>query len=443
MQILPKLRYFFRFTFAFLLRFRVVIIAGAVLGILVFLLSNVILPRFFPYNDKRIGVTGRFTPNALPNFILQDVSEGLTKIGEDRVVVPALAKKWETTDKGKTWIFHLDTSRTWQDGVKITSKDINYQFSDVEIEKPNAETIVFKLKDPFSPFPSVVSRPTFRTGFLGTGGWRVSDVSLAGTYVQNVTIEKSDEGRKIFRFYPTEERTKLAYKLGYVDQISDIIDPAPLDKWESAEVSKEVKRNQVVTLFFNNEDELFKDNKTLRQALNYAIDKGALSGERAISSITPTSWVYNPQVKPYNYDESRAKELIGEETVKKGLEIKLVTSPSLLDVSEKVAKDWEKVGVHAIVQISSVIPTDYQVYLAILDVPKDPDQYSIWHSTQKDSTNVSKFANHRIDKLLEDGRVETGQEERRNIYLDFQRFLAEEVPAIFLYHPVTYTITRK
>ena len=54
-----------------------------------------------------------------------------------------------------------------------------------------------------------------------------------------------------------------------------------------------------------------------------------------------------------------------------------------------------------------------------VDIPKDPDQYSLWHSTQT-STNISHLKNARIDKLLEDGRTELDQEIRKKIYLDFR-----------------------
>ena len=76
-----------------------------------------------------------------------------------------------------------------------------------------------------------------------------------------------------------------------------------------------------------------------------------------------------------------------------------------------------------------------------IDIPKDPDQYVLWHSTQP--TNISKYKNPRIDKLLEDGRVELNQETRKKIYLDFQRFLVEDSPAIFLYHPSFFTVLKK
>ncbi|MCS7092795.1 MAG: peptide-binding protein, partial [Patescibacteria group bacterium] len=78
---------------------------------------------------------------------------------------------------------------------------------------------------------------------------------------------------------------------------------------------------------------------------------------------------------------------------------------------------------------------------AIYDIPLDPDQYSLWHSMQTES-NISKYANPRIDKLLEDGRVTIDIQERKKIYLDFQRFLLEDAPCVFLYHPEYYSIVR-
>ncbi|KKQ55358.1 MAG: ABC-type dipeptide transport system, periplasmic component, partial [Candidatus Woesebacteria bacterium GW2011_GWC1_38_13] len=63
-------------------------------------------------------------------------------------------------------------------------------------------------------------------------------------------------------------------------------------------------------------------------------------------------------------------------------------------------------------------------------------------STQSE-TNITKYKNLRIDKILEDGRVEQDKEKRKELYFDFQRFLIEDSPAIFLYHPVWYNIHRK
>ena len=124
------------------------------------------------------------------------------------------------------------------------------------------------------------------------------------------------------------------------------------------------------------------------------------------------------------------------------ISINLTTTPLLLGKAEIITKNWEDVGVKVNVQVVTQIPSDYQAFLAIFDIPDDPDQYSMWHSTQT-ATNLTHYLNPRIDKLLEDGRSEIGIEDRKKIYLDFQRFLVEDSPAAFLYYPTTYTIGRK
>lgn len=437
-----SLRYLVRLFTAFIARFKGILLLGVILGILAFLVFRFITP-LLQTSAERIGITGRYHPDALPPFILEMISDGLTKVEESGTPEPNLAFSWETPDKGKTWIFTLADNLVWQDGTPVTSGTIVYEFSDVEIERPDEKTLVFKLRDPFSPFPSVVSRPTFRRGLLGTGEWKVEKISITGNFVQKLVIRNKDKDTIVFKFYPTEAATKLAYQLGEVDKIINMFESSPFDTWPTAQVERQVNSNQVVTLFFNNADPLFSE-KATRQALIYAIDKSEFAEQRVVSPISSTSWAYNPQVKPYNFDSERARQMIEElpEEILGNSPVKLVSSPHLLQLAEKIAKDWEEVGIQTVVQVSSIIPAEFQVYLAIFDIPQDPDQYSVWHSTQT-ATNISKYSNLRIDKLLEDGRHELNIEERRKIYLDFQRFLVEDSPAAFLHHPTYYTISRR
>lgn len=434
-----KLRYYLRLISAFLKRFKALIVVGILIGVVTFFFFRYLGPGLFGSNVERIGVAGRYQTETLPLDIIEQISDGLTKVNEQGLVEPGIAESWETPDGGKTWVFHLKEDVKWQNGDPLTTQDIGYQFSDVEVEKPDDYTISFILKEPFSPFPSVVSKPVFKRGLLGTSEWRVTKAEIAGNYVQKLVLQNSEKKRKVYKFYPTEERAKLAYKLGEIDILKEIFTKAPFDSWNSAEVNVNIPEGQIVTLFYNTQDEILTE-KTFRQGLTYAINKQDLGGERAYSPISPNSWAYNPQVKEYAYDLERAKELIGD--TDQEIEVKLVSSPVLLSVAEQIAEDWSELGIKTVVQVSSVIPTEYGAYLAIFDVPQDPDQYSFWHSTQQ-ATNISRFQNPRIDKLLEDGRVELNNEERRGIYLDFQRFLVEDLPAAFLYHPETYTIVRK
>jgi len=433
-------RYSLRLIQAFINRFKTLIILGIFLGVIIFLVINyLIFPFFFLGKTERIGIAGQYRIEKLPLGITSLISDGLTKINDDGTVEPALSQNWETPDKGKTWIFHLAEGKKWQSGEDVISEDISYQFSDVEVEKPDAKTIIFKLKNPFSPFPTVVAKPIFKKGLLGTGKWKVKKISLNGEFVKSLELTDNQHNKKIFKFEPTEERLKTAFKLGQVDILENVFNPEPFDKWSSVKIYPQVNKKQIVTLFFNTTDPLLSE-KSLRQALIYAIDKNKLSENKALSPISPLSWAFNPLVKPYDYDPQKAKQFIDDlpAEAKKNLTVKINTSPALLNLAEEIGKMWQPIGINAQVSASASIPDEYQALLIIFEPPDDPDQYSIWHSTQNPN-----YKNPRIDSLLEEGRSTINPEERGKIYLDFQRFLVEDAPAAFLFHPTFYTISRK
>ncbi len=438
-----SLRYVLRLTWAFLSRFKAIILIGIVLGIFFFLLLNVLLPKLGSWKTTRTGLTGRYSLAMLPTNILEMISSGLTRIDESGNVVPDLAASWNATDNGKTWTFKLKDNLVWQDGKDLTSRDITYEFSDATIKYPDAKTIEFNLQSPYSAFPTVVARPVFRKGLLGTGSWRVKNLNLVSDFADRITLVNTDGEKIVFKFYPTEERAKLAFELGEVDKVEGLFNPDPLNTWPKIKSDKETDKGEYAAVFFNTDDKLLSD-KNVRQALSYATQKDNLGGARAISPISSTSWAYNPQVKPYNYDLSKAKSMIGtmSQEVKNNLNITLTTSPLLLPQAELIQKDWQAAGVKTNIQVMSNVPTNFQALLAIFDVPDDPDQYPVWHSTQN-QTNITHYNNPRIDKLLEDGRTTLDNSTRKQIYFDFQRFLLEDPPAIFLYYPATYTFFRR
>ena len=67
----------------------------------------------------------------------------------------------------------------------------------------------------------------------------------------------------------------------------------------------------------------------------------------------------------------------------------------------------------------------------------DPDPYAFWHSSQigQSGLNIADYANKEVDKLLEDGRLSSGREARQEKYEKFQKIIAEDEPAVFLYSP--------
>jgi peptide/nickel transport system substrate-binding protein len=200
--------------------------------------------------------------------------------------------------------------------------------------------------------------------------------------------------------------------------------------------------NRYVAVFFNTEDSYLAD-KQFRQALTYAIPIKPEGETRSISPINSNTWAYNPQVKPYKYDLESAKRLLT--SVKEEMDsfdptIEITTTLPHLESAELIKEEWLKLGISSAVKVTSYLPEDFQVLLIAQEIPPDPDQYSLWHSTQ--ATNITKYNSPKVDKLLEDGRQTLDKKERILIYHDFQRFLVEDVPAAFLFNHRTFTVTR-
>jgi len=65
----------------------------------------------------------------------------------------------------------------------------------------------------------------------------------------------------------------------------------------------------------------------------------------------------------------------------------------------------------------------------------DPDQYSIWHSSQTKpgQFNFINYSNPQVDRLLEKGRLELNPDKRMKIYHEFSRILLADSPIVYLY----------
>lgn len=430
-----------RLASAYTKRFSVTVILVSIFSFALALFFIPPLLQRLQIHETRIGMVGRFRVDTLPPSIWKRITSGLTTMNDEGYPQPDIAASWEVQEGGKTWVFHITPGKLWQDGTTLTSHSLGYSFDGVTIERPDDHTIVFHLSSPFAAMPSLVSRPVYKRGLLGTGEWQVNTLTLSGEYIENMSLTNRNTKEKVtYHFYPSEDRAKLAYKLGEVDILEALSDPAPFSSWSTSLVTSTVMEKRFAAVFFNTEHEAsILESKELRQGLSYALDKDALDSRRAISPLFESSWAYNSQVKRYDYDEARAKQLLGK---KIETPLVFVTIPSLLPTAERIAQAWKAIGVPVNVTVSSTRPETFDAFLVYYDAPYDPDQYLLWHSTQKE-TNISHFSNPRIDNLLEEGRLEMNQDARKKIYLDFQRFLLEEAPAIFLYHPLTYTVSRQ
>ena len=446
MSFLKKSRFIYWFIQELTKKYKRHITFGLVIGcISLIALQNFFIP-FYASRAKKttyIGVVGDFTVSTLPQSILGQISYGLTQQDESGTISPGLASSWEATDSGKKYIFQLNTNILWHDRTFVTVDDINYNIKDVTVTRIPPNTIIYQIPMSYSPFLTVVSKPIFKKGLVGYGPYVVSSLLFKGGLFLNLTLSSSDPTRpnKMYKFYKTEEQATLAYKQGEIDTIEGLLSYEPaMMKWKNTTITHESNYDRMVSIFFNMNDPMLGE-KSLRQALAYAIP--VIDEERAYSPIGKTSWAYTDAVKQYAYDEKQAKKLFDASKIStsSGTLILNTFSP-YLDIANKIAESWTNLGIKTEVKVENTLPSSYQVLLTARDIPKDPDQYAFWHSTQT-SSNITNYSNAKIDKLLEDGRAELDIEERLKIYTDFQKRLVDDAPALFLYYPKTYRIERK
>lgn len=451
---------------------------------LVFLVSIVLAVIFFSFfissviniiekkDREYIGVVGEYALPDLPLQIKEQVSAGLTTIKEDGSVSPLLAERWTVEQEGQTYRFLIKKDITWQDGKTVFPQDIHYRFNDVEtITTPN--DIVFKLPDAYAPFPSIVSEPLLRTEketrffffsrlkFIGIGENSITSYKTKGANFEEVTVE-SNSKKYIYRFYLTEQDAILAFKRGEVDVLPDLSRKYDIMEWENTTTSTQQNTDRYVAVFFNIRNGIFQ--KNIRQALAYAT-KIPEDKEAAFGPIDPKSWAYLAGAKQYEHDIQRASDRLLDEVPGEPLNLELTTTTEFEEIADSIKSQWEELGKVAVeacntskeikdkascqnlnikvsVRVSNFPDTtNFQLLLLGQEIPTDPDQYDLWHSDRQ--TNITGYKNTRIDNLLEKGRKTFDQQQRKEIYQEFQQFFLEDAPAIFLYYLESYEVRRE
>ncbi len=435
-------------------RYRRFLVTGFFLGVVAFALIIFLYPILRPVisgpNVKRIGIIGSYTPSNFPIKIQSSISFGLTQLTPNGEATGAAAASWEVDEDGKRYVFHLAENLIWQDGEKLKAADINYNFKDTGVKITNDQTIEFNLKEPFAPFPTLVSQPLFKKGLVGLGRYRATFLKVSKVNgddnLQTLALTPTTKSANLpileYKFYPTEKSALTAFKLGEVDNLEGITDISVFDNWP-VKIEKETLFNRLVAVFYHTENGFLAE-KNIRQALTYALPDFS-QGYSASSSINTNSWAYNDDVKKYEYDPKMAQELFkktGIATKSGERKLTLTTMAVYEPEAREISKAWQDLGIETNIEIADQLPANFEVLLATQEIPADPDQYSLWHSTQE-KTNITHYKNPRIDKLLEDGRTTVDKKERKRIYFDFQKYLIDDAPAAFLYHPVVYNISRR
>lgn len=423
-------------------------VAGLVIFFALLNLSRVLV-NVLPLEEKtRVGIVGAYTLDSLPPDVTSNISMGLTKISPDGKIEKGAAESWEVKDGGKTYVVKLKDGMQFSDGSRLNSDSITYNFKDVTTEKTAKDTVTFKLKDQYAPFLVTLARPILKGNLSGLGQYIVDDVSLNGNFIKSLTLVSRDDKYKSIQyiFYPSEEALKIAFALGEIDQAKGLtgteFKDTDLTDFPGAKLTKGTNYTDLVTVFYNTNDAVLSDPK-VRKSLTYSLPSSFKAGERAGVPYPKTSLYAKDEDYSFTQDLEHAQALLDATevaTAEGELKLSVKTLPKYKALAGDIAKEWKKLGIETEIEEVSSVPTIFQIYLGDFSLPRDPDQYVLWHSEQQN--NITRYRNLRIDKLLEDGRKTTNQKEREEIYADFQKYLLEDAPAAFLYFPYEFTLEK-
>ncbi|MCX6814013.1 MAG: hypothetical protein NT078_02285, partial [Candidatus Azambacteria bacterium] len=98
------------------------------------------------------------------------------------------------------------------------------------------------------------------------------------------------------------------------------------------------------------------------------------------------------------------------------------------------------------IQQEYIRPREYQAIIFGEVLGLDPDPYSFWHSSQKKDPglNLALYDNQKVDVLLKDARqVVNNDELRAKEYEQFQQYVIDDAPVVFLYSPYQLYFTAK
>lgn len=420
------------------------------IAIIFFISFSPYIETFFFTQKDVIGLIGSYDIHTLPETITSKISSGLIFINEKGEIAPAISSSWEMVDKEKEYRFHIRDNLIWSDGSKFSARDINYQFKDIRTEIIDEKTIRFILQKPLPIFPNYLRKPIIKYPLIGVAGiYKVDKVRYRYDVIAELSLSPNKKGLPlvVYKFFMNESQVISAYKRGEINQmlihkksIADIF-----SNWKNTTISKDVDYSLLLTLFFNFKNDILKE-KEIRQAIDMSVNKSTFAdfGQLAVGPIPPISWAFNENVTNTVIDAEAAKKIIQKSfSASDSAELSLSTYYDHLGYAEELVKNLEEIGFKVNVNLLSADkPSEFDLFLAFLDIGPDPDQYFFWHSTQSQG-NISGYKNVKIDKLLEDGRNTLSIAERKKTYYEFQRIMQDDPPAIFLFYPYLYTIRRR
>ncbi|MFE6167928.1 nickel ABC transporter substrate-binding protein [Viridibacillus arvi] len=462
------------------------------------------------------GDIGDLNPHTyFPNefFSQAMVYESLVYYGKGGEIQPWLAESWDISKDGKEYVFHLRKDVEFSDGSKFNAVIVKKNFDTILDNRKQHEWVelinqiknteavdeyTFKLTLHNSYYPTLQeltyirplrfvgeaafpdSQDTFKDGLksqIGTGPWVLSEYKKNefAVFTRNEKYwgTKPKVDKVVVKVITDGESRVLAFEKNELDFIfgNGVIsqDSFQFLKDSGKYETKLSEPTATRTLLFNTNKEATKDHK-VRLALNYAFNKQAVIDnifygmEKKADTLFPPVLDYTKiDINPYDYDVSKAEQLLDEAGWKKvegkpfrekeGKELQLEflfnsTDNIQKSIAEFVQGDYRKLGINIKLtsqETNTFWTTAFQgnydiLFTSTWAVPFDPHSYLASITTDSENGGPDYTAllglpeKKEIDEKIKKVLLTTDEKERKLLYTDILSTLHDRA----VYLPISY-----
>lgn len=479
----------------------------------------------FRYNESK-GISSLDPAYARNQTVIWPVTQlfnGLVQLDDSLKVRPAIAASWQIEEGGTKYIFRLrrdvrfHPSRFFADSLRfVRAADFVYSFSRIcdpsvgspgiwifdhvdparRFEAVNDTTFVIWLKEPFSPFLSMLSMPycsvvpqeaveglgeQFGRAPVGTGPFmfRVWGADEKLVMVRNPHyFEKDEAGRPLpyldavnISFIKDKQSEFLEFMKGNLDFLNGV-HPAYKDELltRSGTLNPNYReRFRLITRPYLNTEYLgfLVDpermpaghpalDKRFRQAVNYGFDRHKMMkylrnnlGEPATEGFIPVGLDGGlPPGSGFDYAPDLARELLEEAGYPDGSGLpvmELTTTADYLDLCEFIQFELNRIGIS--LKINVATGASFRNMVANSNLPffrgswiadyADGENYlALFYSDNfsPEGPNTTHFRSEQYDRLYRQARVTTDDSARTMLYREMERIILDEAPVVLLYY---------
>ena len=417
-------------------------------------------------------------------------------------LVPLLAAKWATSDDRKTWTFDLRPGVKFSDGSPFNAEAVKYSvertlkpetgsvvraiFEGIvdKVEPGGENQVKITTKNPYPDLLTVLASPSaamyspsatekydvkeYGRNPVGTGPYMVKEWTTGERLVMvpNPSFwgEKPRTPQITYRPIPEAATRAALLRTGEADIVVKL-PPEEIRNLESAPNVDVLRLDSMYQISFElhveKDDPPLKD-KRVRQALNYAVDKEAISKSILQDLGAPIRSPFGPGIdfrveqEPYKYDPARAKQLLTEAGYPNGFKMELWSPQGRYlkdgEISEAVQGYLKAVGIDAGLRIwewapyTQAVRQDATRQAMMLGRATPGADFFVTRLFTKGAIgqfNSTGFTTEKTEDLIPKARSTFDESERAQLYREIQATVWDEAPWIFLYNQKALVGTRK